>query len=62
MRWDTVTTPGFVPLKYDILNDHFPAGSDNPKGSEILGMSAGNDGKTVDAVVRTWTVYHSQLQ
>ena len=62
MKWESVQTPGSFPGRNDaghlgrcdILNPQFPLGADSPKGSEIIDMAAGNDGKSVTVAVRTW--------
>ena len=53
MRWDTVITPGSIMNKWDIVNLH-GLGANTGQGSEIIDMAAGNDGKTVAAIVRMW--------
>jgi hypothetical protein len=53
MRWDTVITPGYMENKWDIDNLH-GLGANTGQGSEIIDMAAGNDGKTVAAIVRMW--------
>ena len=53
MRWDTVLTPGYLANKWDIDNLH-GLGANMGQGSEIIDMAAGNDGKTVVAIVRMW--------
>jgi len=47
MRWDTVSTPGSVSNRNDILS-HV---GDNLTGSEIRDLAVGNDGKTLIAAV-----------
>ena len=47
MRWDTVSTPGSVSNRNDILS-HV---GDNLTGSEIRSLAVGNDGKTLIAAV-----------
>ncbi|MGD0856980.1 MAG: hypothetical protein ABSA18_14445, partial [Dehalococcoidia bacterium] len=53
MKWDTVSTPGSVVNKWDIVNLH-GLGANTGQGSEIIDLAAANDGKTLAAVVRTW--------
>jgi len=50
MRWDTVTTPGSVPGKNDILNPYINI-NDTFTGSEIRDLAVGNDGKILLAAV-----------
>ena len=51
MKWDTVSTPGAVSGKNDIVNAHV-AGAQTGKGSEIVNMAVGNDGMTVAFIAR----------
>ena len=60
MKWESVQTPGSFPGKNDtlkigrgdILNPHSPAGTDNPKGSDIIDLVM--LGGTLKATVKTW--------
>jgi len=59
MRWDWVTTPGIDPgtdvtvySRFDIVNQHIPEGTDNPKGSEVISMTLSGQGDTVSTVMR----------
>jgi len=52
MKWDTVATPGYMPSRYDVVNPHVPNGSNNARGSEVLDVAVGSDGKSVAAAVR----------
>ena len=52
MKWDTVSTPGSWNDKNDILsNPNFATWGDNPTGSEVFYLAAGNDGRTLLASV-----------
>ena len=53
MKWDTVSTPGAAVGKNDILNTH-GLGANTGMGSEVLDMTAGNDGMTMAYIVRTY--------
>jgi hypothetical protein len=56
MRWDTVVTPGSENLtkvgRFDVVNPHLPAGSNDSWGSEVIGMVVSGGSNDVGTVVK----------